>query len=119
VSELLTRECVFPFEGLTFSHYLRTQCHMDWEIGNYAFGAAPGHPFLEKVISNCVRAQEEPEWARPMMRGLPVLSRPNYIVLNKTGPGLISRTLAENPELAGSVTILFPKDVCNSHGWNC
>jgi glycosyltransferase involved in cell wall biosynthesis len=119
VSELLTRECVFPFEGLTFSHYLRTQCHMDWEIGNYAFGAAPGHPFLEKVISNCVRAQEEPEWARPMMRGLPVLSRPNYIVLNKTGPGLISRTLAENPELARSVTILFPKDVCNSHGWNC
>src|SRR5581483_9951088 len=62
VTSLLTSECVFPFEGLTFSHYLRNHCRMDWEIGNYAFGSTAGHPFLEKVIANCVRAQEDPDW---------------------------------------------------------
>jgi hypothetical protein len=31
---------------------------------------------------------------------------------------LISRTLAENPKLAESVTVLFPEDVCNPSSWN-
>jgi len=119
VSKLLDSGCVFPFEGLTFSHHLRTACQMDWEIGNYAFGAAPGHPFLEKVISNCVRAQEDPEWVKPMMRKLPMLSMPDFKVLNTTGPGLLSRTLAENSDLAASTTVLFPKDVCDPSSWNC
>jgi mannosyltransferase OCH1-like enzyme len=46
LSNLLEKGCVFPFERLTFSHRLR-ELGMDWEIGNYAFGAAAGHPFLE------------------------------------------------------------------------
>ena len=46
--------CVFPFEELTLNQYLRNQHQMDWEIGNYAFGAAAGHAFLEAVIENCV-----------------------------------------------------------------
>jgi inositol phosphorylceramide mannosyltransferase catalytic subunit len=118
LSSLLAADCVFPFEGLTFSHFLRTHHGMDWEIGNYAFGAAPGHPFLAAVIENCVRAQKDPGWVSPMMRGMPLLSRPEYFVLNTTGPGLISRTLAENPELAKTVTVLFPDDVCDVSQWN-
>lgn len=110
--------CVFPFEGLTFSRYLRETYAMDWEIGNYAFGAEAGHPFLGKVIENCMRAQEDPDWVRPAMRGLPPLSKHEFYVLNSTGPGLITRTLAENPGLAKTVRVLFPGDVCNIDNWN-
>jgi len=117
LSSLCSSQCVFPFEGLTFSRLLRSK-GMDWEIGNYAFGAAAGHPFLEAVIENCVRAQREPAWVQEMMPGVPRLSRAAHQVLYSTGPGLISRTLAENPLLAAAVTILFPEDVCDSQTWN-
>ena len=81
-------------------------------------GAAAGHPFLEAVIENCVRAQRDPSWVKPMMRGLPLLFRGEYLVLNTTGPGLLSRTLAENVGLAQTVTVLFPDDVCDSANSN-
>jgi hypothetical protein len=118
VSGLLGNACVFPFEGLTFSHFLRRRYQMDWEIGNYAFGAAPGALFLEAVIENCVRAQTDPDWLKPMMSGLPFFSRKDFAVLNTTGPGLLSRTLAEEQELAQTVTVLFPDDVCDFKNWN-
>ena len=118
VSGLLDSGCVFPFEGLTFSHLLRAQYKMDWEIGNYAFGAAPGHPFLEAVIDNCVRAQRDAAWVKPMMHGLPPLSKVEFDILYTTGPGLVSRTLAENPQLAKTVRVLFPEDVCDFNNWN-
>jgi inositol phosphorylceramide mannosyltransferase catalytic subunit len=118
LADLLEFGCIFPFEGLTFSRYLRTQFKMDWEIGNYAFGAAAGHPFLEAIIENCVRGQRDPSWVKPMMRGAPFLSKTEYFVLNSTGPGLVSRTLAEHPELATTVEVLFPDDVCDISKWN-
>jgi inositol phosphorylceramide mannosyltransferase catalytic subunit len=111
--------CVFPFEGLTLSLFLRQLYKMDWEIGNFAFGATAGHPFLAAVIENCVRAQEDPDWVKPMMRGFPRLLRQEFMVLNSTGPGLLTRTLAEHPDLAQSVTVLFPgDDVCEPRTWN-
>ena len=119
LDKLLTNGCVFPFEGLTFSRHLRKKYNMDWEIGNYAFGAAPGHPFLKAVIDNCIRAQVDPEWVKPMMSGSPCLLRNEYFVLNTTGPGLVTRTLAESPNFAKTVTVLFPDDVCDSRNWNC
>ena len=109
--------CVFPFEGLTFSRLLRSY-GIDWEIGNYAFGAAAGHPFLKAVIENCVRAQTDRSWSVKMMMGVPLLSRADYVVLTTTGPGQLTRTLAENPALATSVSILFPEDVCDPLTWN-
>jgi glycosyltransferase involved in cell wall biosynthesis len=118
LSSLLEFGCVFPFEGLTFSHLLRTHHKMDWQIGNYAFGAAPEHPFIEAILKNCVKAQKDPGWVKPMMRGFPALSRDEFFVLNTTGPGLVSRTLAENPELTKTVTVLFPDDVCDVRNWN-
>jgi glycosyltransferase involved in cell wall biosynthesis len=118
LSDLLEFGCVFPFEGLTFSHLLRTRHKMDWQIGNYAFGAAPEHPFLEAIIKNCLKAQKDPDWVKPMMRGFPALSRDEFFVLNTTGPGLVSRTLAENPELTRTITVLFPDDVCDVRNWN-
>lgn len=117
LAPLLETGCVFPFERLTFSHRLRTELGMDWEIGNYAFGAAAGHPFLEAIIENCVRSQRDPLWVRSMIRGTPPLDRDFYTVLYSTGPGLCSQTLAENPELAKKVTVLIPDDVCNPRNW--
>jgi inositol phosphorylceramide mannosyltransferase catalytic subunit len=118
LSTLLESGCVFPFEGLTISDYLRNHHKMDWEIGNYAFGAAAGHPFLKAIIENCVRAQEDPTWVKPMMQGLPPFLGDEYLILNTTGPGLISRTLAENVGLAEMVKVLFPDDVCDVGNWN-
>lgn len=115
---LLDSNCVVPFEELTLNRYLRTECGTDWEVGNYAFGAGAGHPFLKVVIKNCVLAQRDPEWLKPMMRGIPHMFRTDHYVLNSTGPGLISRTLAENPELAQDVTVLFPENVCNPETWH-
>lgn len=118
LSHLLETGCVFPFEGLTLSHHLRRQHEMDWEIGNYGFGAAAGHPFVGAIIQNCVRAQSDPTWAKPMMRGFPPMFRDEFVILNTTGPGLISRTFAEDRALAESVTVLFPEDVCDLNQWN-
>lgn len=118
LSALLGHGCVFPFEALTLSHFLRTKLGMDWQVGNFGFGAEPGHPFLDAVIKNCVRGQSDPDWVKPMMRGSPPLLGNEYFVINSTGPGLVSRTLAENPELARTVTVLFPEDVCDIRNWN-
>jgi len=118
LSDLLKFGCVFSFEGLTLSEYLRNHLRMDWQIGNYAFGAVAGHPFLTAIIENCVRAQKEASWVEPMMRGFPPLLTSEYFILNTTGPGLISRTLAENTEAAKTVTVLFPDDVCELKNWN-
>ena len=118
LSQLLESACVFPFESLTLSLHLREQHDMDWEIGNYAFGAVKGHPFLEAVIENCVRAQRDPDWVKPMMRGAPPMFRREFRVLNTTGPGLVTRTFAECPQLAAGVRILFPNDVCDAREWN-
>jgi inositol phosphorylceramide mannosyltransferase catalytic subunit len=118
LSSLLRYKCVFPFERLTLSHFLRTSCNIHWQIGNYAFGAAPRHPFIGAVIENCLRAQKTSEWIQPMLRGYPFLFRDEYLVLNSTGPLLLTRTFAENSDLATAVTILFPQgDIRERSTW--
>lgn len=118
LTPLLKHGCVFPFEAISTSHYLRDHLGMDWQIGNYAFGAAPAHVFLEAVIENCVKSQRDPAWVKPMMRGTPPLRNEEFLVINSTGPGLVSRTFAENPALAKAVTVLMPEDVCDKGNWN-
>jgi inositol phosphorylceramide mannosyltransferase catalytic subunit len=118
LNTLLNCHCVFPFEEITLNRFLRQKCGIDWEIGNYAFGAVPGSPFLAAVIENCVRAQRDPAWSGDLMKGIPSLFRTEFEVLNTTGPGLITRTLAENPSLAKDVTVLFPPDVCDDESWH-
>lgn len=115
---LLMSQCVFPFEELTVARYFWKQLAMDWQIGNYAFGAEAGHPFLAAVIDNCLRAKRMPTWTRPMMEGIPRLLKRDFYVLNTTGPGLVSRTLAENLQFGDRMSILFPEDVCNRSCWH-
>lgn len=118
IDRLLSAGAIFPFDELTLSRHLREVHSMDWEIGNYGFGAHPGNPFLERMIENCVRSQEDPQWIEPMMRGIPRWFRTELEVLNSTGPGMLSRTLAESPDLHGDITVLFPEDVNDSKSWH-
>lgn len=119
LSELLKFGCVFPFERLTWSDFLRDYYGMDWEIGNYAFGAAPGHPFIRAVIENCVRAQNDKPWRDSMTRSLPRPLREDLFVIYSTGPGLVSRTLAEYRDTENPVEVLFPENVCDKKNcWN-
>jgi mannosyltransferase OCH1-like enzyme len=115
---LTSHACVFPFEELTLSRHLREHHGLDWEIGNYAFGAAPNHPFLRAVIGNCIRSLEQPAWALELYRNIPAPFRGQFVVTNTTGPGLVTRTLAENRDLRGSVTVLFPHDVREPQSWH-
>ncbi len=118
LSPLLELGCVFTFETISTSYYLRDNLGMDWQIGNYAFGATPQHPFIEALIENCVRGQRDPHWVVPMMRGTPPFRGDEFYVINSTGPGLVSRIFAENPDLAKTVMVLYPEDVCDLRNWN-
>jgi inositol phosphorylceramide mannosyltransferase catalytic subunit len=115
---LQNSECVFPFEELTWLQHLCDHYAMDWQIGNYGFGAEAGHPLLAAIIENCVRSTRDPSWVSSIMKGLPWMCREDFYVLCSTGPGLVSRTFAENPPLQTGVTILFPDDVCESSTWH-
>ena len=117
LSELLGFGCVFPFEALTASRFLRTMFGMDWEVGNYAFGAAAGHPFIHAIIENCVRAQKDLDWAQAMVKTVPRVFRKELFVLYTTGPWLVSRTFAEFPDLARQIKVLFPENVLDSTYW--
>jgi hypothetical protein len=119
LEDLLGFTCVFPFEQLTIYRFLCQEYGMDWEIGNYAFGATAGHPFLDAIIKNCVRAQMHPEWGREMIKSIPRMFDNDYFVLATTGPGLVSRTLAERSDVSDQVKVLFPEDVCDPKSWHC
>jgi mannosyltransferase OCH1-like enzyme len=118
LSDLLNFGCVFPFEELAIYWFLRREYGMDWGISNYAFGAAPRHPFVHAIIRNCVRAQKDSQWVHLMMRSIPRMFREEFYVLCTTGPGLVSRTLAEYPDAANQVKVLFPENVCDKNNWN-
>jgi hypothetical protein len=117
LEDLLECGCVFPFEQLSLYDFLNEEYGMDWEIGNYAFGATAGHPFLDAIIKNCIRARERPQWVEPMMKSIPRMFRAEYYVLTTTGPGLVSRTLAEYPDTGQQVKVLFSEDVCDPKSW--
>jgi len=119
LEDLLEFSCVFPFEHLSIHKFLFNKYGMDWEVGNYGFGAAAGHPFLGAVIKNCVRTQQHPEWVEPMMKSIPRIFHRELFVLATTGPGLVSRTLAEYPGACDQVKVLFPEDVCDPNSWYC
>jgi hypothetical protein len=118
LTPLLHSGCVFSFEELAECRYFLEELGMDWQIGNYAFGAKPGHPFLAAIIENCLRAKRDANWVEPMMRGIPPTRRQDLYILNTTGPGLVSRTLAENPQLHDRIEVLFPEDVCDRRHWH-
>ncbi|HYA85643.1 MAG TPA: glycosyltransferase [Nitrospirota bacterium] len=118
LDSLLKQECVFPFERLTENMFLRKHYGIDWEIANYAFGSEPRHPFIKAIIDNCVKGQKEPKWIGSMMKSIPWMFRRDFYAFYSSGPGLVTRTLAENPDLAKHVLVLFPENVCDLTKWH-
>jgi hypothetical protein len=53
-----------------------------------------------------------------MYRNIPSPFRGQFVVTNTTGPGLVTRTLAENRHLRSAVTVLFPHDVREPATWH-
>jgi mannosyltransferase OCH1-like enzyme len=117
LSPLVHHQCVFPFDDLSTSRFLRQTLGMDWTVGNYAFGARPGHPFLWAAIQGCIRGLEDPSWIEPALLGIPRAFRDDFVVLNATGPLLLSRIFQEN-RASSDVTILFPDDVRDPETWH-
>ncbi|WP_414661878.1 glycosyltransferase family 32 protein [Horticoccus sp. 23ND18S-11] len=117
LEELTRHSCVLTFEELTLSSYLRAR-GMDWEVGNYAFGASAGHPFLRSAIESCARYQSDPKWIEEMMTGIPFTLRRTFEVLNSTGPGMLTRTLIDTPKTSAPIHILLPADVCDEAAWH-
>ncbi len=116
--ELTAHRCVFPLEELTLNTHLREVAGVEWELGNYAFGAEPGSPFIATIVENCVRAQTDARWAALLVDGIPWPFRRDFIVLNTTGPGLVTRTYAENAALAAQVAVLSAGDVRDERTWH-
>jgi hypothetical protein len=62
---------------------------------------------------------KHPEWAEEMLKSIPRIFRSEFFVFDTTGPGLVSRTLAEYPHDRDPVKVLFPEDVCDPNSWHC
>ena len=118
VSDLTMFDCVFPFEQVSFSTYFMRHYKLPWDIGNYAFGATAKNSFIKKVIESVCLAQENPEWASPIIKSIPPFYYPDSIVLCTTGPLLVTRVYAEHPELHESIKVLMPDDICDRKNWN-
>jgi len=118
LDNLLKFDCVFTFEELTLNMFLRQRYGIDWEIANYAFGAVARHPFVRAIIENCVKAHDDPKWVNPMMKSIPLIFRENFYAFYTSGPGLVTRTLAEHREFAEQVIVLFPENVCDLTNWH-
>lgn len=113
LDNLLSRQCVFPFEEVTLNRFLRSEFGLHLELGNYGFGSSAGAPFLAAVVENCVRAQKDHAWAEQMFECIPGIFRAGFDVLNTTGPGIVTRTLGENLSQASIVSVLFPAEPCD------
>jgi mannosyltransferase OCH1-like enzyme len=114
---LLGHQAVFSYEDLTFNSYLSDQHQVYFEIGNYGFGCRTEHPFMKAIIENCVRGRRDPVWERRFLEGLPWVLRSQWYVPSSTGPGLVTRTWAENPALRPTVELLFPSELSERARW--
>lgn len=115
---LCDNQCILAFEELTVSQYFRNELGIDWEAANYAMGSEPRHPLFAAVIENCVRGLRDPVWAALPTACIPALFRQPFLVPFSTGPGMVTRTIAERPDLHASISILFPEDVRESKYWH-
>ncbi len=107
ITPLLREECVFPFEKITIFNHFREIYNFDWDLGNYAFGAAPGHPFIKAIIEDCIEATKIDFDKNELLLSAPRFLRNDAKVLTTTGPGLVTKTFAKNSKLRKSIKILI------------
>ncbi|MEJ8568617.1 glycosyltransferase family 32 protein [Elongatibacter sediminis] len=112
LDDLLDQACIFPFERQmdAYGSALLGTIEM---LGQYAFGAQAGHPFLRACADNIRRTTLDSDFARAPSREildsvLPAIIRDRGFmrVLYTAGPAMITRTLLEQPEGSEDVRIL-------------
>ena len=115
LEKLRRYSCVFPFECQSDPFFCVTYQQLE-SIGQYAFGATPGHPFLMGCAESIRRAASDPQWANipPAEITASFLSlfgddkaiRTYYC----TGPALVTRVYTERPDLRDAVKIIYAYD---------
>ena len=105
IDELLRHRCVFPFECINSDPAFCAAHGDDGVVGQYAFGATAGEPFLLRIAENMARAARTPEWAM-VPGGRDAREREIRHILYTTGPLLVTRTYVTEPELAREITLI-------------
>jgi len=122
IEPLRSHSCVFPFENIADAHFIRRYGAIEL-IGQYAFGAVPGHPFLLEYAENIKRVVADPSLLdSPSAELLAVTHEEDKIVLDtlyRTGPRMANRTYIEHPELHGGIKILYAQHPNGTRVWSC
>lgn len=115
LDDLRDHACIFPFERCADPYFAALHGTVDM-IGQFAFGARAGHPFLKACADNIRRASLDPDSLRlPTEAHLPSLppmfgNAHSFRVLYAAGPGMITRTFIEAPESRADARILSAID---------
>jgi hypothetical protein len=114
--------CVFPFENKADVHFVKSYGTVEL-IGQYAFGAVAGHPFLAAYAENIKRVVANPELLNaPSAELLAVTHEEEKNVMDtmyRTGPRMAKRTYLEHPELQRDIKILYAQDPEGVTLWSC
>lgn len=114
--------CVFPFETVADPHFIRRYGAVEL-IGQYAFGAVQGHPFLAACAENIRRVVADPSLLDPPSNQLLALShgeeRRVIETLYRTGPHMATRTWVERPDLRDGIRILYAQNRQHEIMWSC
>jgi len=100
---LCEKEAVFPWEH-EFSHRIFSERYPGplakgikrWQVGNYAFGARPSHPFLAAILAELVARTNtfHESWCS------------DHDILRATGPDMVTTVYYRNPSLHNTVEVL-------------
>lgn len=113
--ELLDHEAVFPFERYADPFFAARYGTLEM-IGQYAFGARPGHPFLMACAENIRKVALDPDSlclpTTSDLASLPEImgNAHSFRVLYTAGPGMVTRTFIESPESRGELKIIAALD---------
>jgi hypothetical protein len=116
--ELLNHHAVFPFERYADPFFAARYGTLEM-IGQYAFGAEPGHPFLMACAENIRKVALEPDSLRlpssSDLASLPEImgNAHSFRVLYTAGPGMVTRTFIESPESRGGLKLIAALDERN------
>lgn len=119
LDELREHACVFPFQSNSDAYFAALFRSIDC-IGQYAFGAEAGHPFLIACADAIARSVLDPEWAlvpndEAMATLFTPLEPPHALPIYYTsGPSVITRAFIENPEARAGVKLLSAFDQENN-----
>lgn len=123
--EALRKEsCVFPFERQADPFFCVTYGQIEC-LGQFAFAATAGHPFLMACMENIRRALSDRQWANlppPEVTATFLATFGSQRMLEiyyTTGPVIVTRTYAERPDLNGSIKVIraFNQDTEKFEKW--